>query len=69
METNLLGDGVVLMLIGMGTVFVFLTLLVFTTALMSRVAMRIDSESGNTTATDEEVAAISAAISEYRRHD
>lgn len=38
---QLLADAVSLMVLGMGTVFVFLTLLVFCTTLMSRVIARI----------------------------
>lgn len=37
METDLIQNGVDLMLYGMGTVFVFLTVLVFSTSLMSYV--------------------------------
>lgn len=66
MDTNLLGDGVDLMLIGMGTVFVFLTLLVFAMSLMSRVAVRVGGNFDDADPTDEEVAAISAAISQHR---
>lgn len=37
MQTSLIDQGLDLMLYGMGTVFVFLTILVFATALMSRI--------------------------------
>ena len=37
MQTTLIDQGLDLMLYGMGTVFVFLTILVFATALMSRI--------------------------------
>ncbi len=37
MEANIIEQGINLMLYGMGTVFAFLTLLVFATTLMSRI--------------------------------
>ena len=40
-EATLLGQGVDLMLYGMGTVFVFLTLLVLATSAMSRLIMHL----------------------------
>lgn len=57
------------MIVGMGTVFVFLTLLVIAMSSMSAIALRFqanstDAENG---ASDEEVAAISAAISQHRK--
>jgi len=77
---TLLGQGIQLMFIGMGSVFAFLSLLVLTLKLVSALSMRItpkpDSIEGpigtNQTAisNDQEiVAVISAAISQYRsRH-
>ena len=57
------------MLAGMGTVFVFLTLLVFATTAMSALVRRFQpvevSEPGGPT--EEEVAAISAAIALHRQ--
>lgn len=41
---NLLMEGVSLMLLGMGAVFVFLTLLVFTTAFMSKLVAKFAPE-------------------------
>ena len=67
MDTDLLGEGVELMLIGMGTVFVFLSLLVFAMSLLSRVAARFGVDDAEPT--EEEVAAISAAISKHRQSD
>ena len=69
MESSLLAQGAQLMLVGMGTVFVFLTALVAATSLMSSFAMQKApatpaNESGPSA---EEIAAISAAISQYRR--
>lgn len=76
--TDLMLDGVNLLLLGMGTVFVFLAILVVAMNLMSRLALRLAPEPQAVlpTATipraqeeggDEEViAVISAAISRYR---
>ena len=44
METTLIDQGISLMLYGMGTVFVFLTILVFATTAMSRVVNRLNPE-------------------------
>ena len=65
MEATLLYEGLMLMLVGMGTVFVFLTLLVVAMSLMARIlkSMTPVTESG---VTDEEVAAITAAIAMHR---
>ena len=65
MQNELLQEGLVLMLAGMGTVFVFLTALVVAMSGMSRVIMRIAPTSTGE-AGDEEVAAISAAIRKHR---
>ena len=65
MTTGLLANGVMLMLVGMGTVFVFLTLLVIATTLMSRLVMtRQPAQSASDEA--EEIAAIAAALVLYR---
>ncbi len=68
MTGDLLSQGVELMLVGMGTVFVFLSALVIATTLMSRAVMRwapLTIESSEAEA--EEVAAITAAIAQHRR--
>lgn len=71
--TPLLSAGIELMLIGMGTVFFFLTLLIFVTGLMSRLVMRyaplVAEVVGSASIEDDEevVAAISVAIAEHRR--
>ncbi len=44
MQETLIDQGVNLMLFGMGTVFVFLTILVFATSFMSKVVSRFASE-------------------------
>jgi oxaloacetate decarboxylase gamma subunit len=67
MTNSLIDEGLKLMLAGMGTVFVFLTALVIVTTLMSRLVMRFQSKPIASDITDEEVAAISAAITRHRR--
>ena len=64
MQETLLDQGLTLMLAGMGTVFVFLTLLVITMTLMS--ALLKASHSPESDIPEEEVAAISAAIRKHR---
>jgi len=44
--SNLMNDGLNLMLFGMGFVFIFLTLLVVVTSLMSRIIMRYEKNVG-----------------------
>ena len=67
MTNSLIKEGLELMLVGMGTVFVFLTLLVMVTTLMSRMVMRRQSKSTASDITDEEIAAITAAVARHRR--
>jgi len=67
MTNSLIDEGLKLMLAGMGTVFVFLTALVIVTTLMSRLVMRFQTKPIASDITDEEVAAISAAITRHRR--
>lgn len=65
-------QGLELMLAGMGTVFVFLTLLVYATTGMSALVRRFqsmtpaESATATTAATEEEVAVITAAIARHR---
>ncbi len=66
MDIDLINQGFTLMLAGMGTVFVFLTALVIAMTLMSRVINYFQSQSSSSGATEEEVAAIGAAISRHR---
>lgn len=83
MQESLMQQGVELMLYGMGTVFVFLTLLVILTTAMSALLSRFAKpelavakrgagpEAGAVVATDDKqlIAAISAAIHKHRsRH-
>lgn len=66
MQAHLLEQGFTLMLVGMGTVFVFLTLLVMAMTGMASIIKSLTpaAEEG---VSDEEVAAISAAIAIHRR--
>ncbi len=65
MPETLIDQGLTLMLAGMGTVFTFLTVLVFAMSMMSYVVKRLQIVA--TDPSDEEVAAISAAITRHRR--
>ena len=67
MQDDLLNQGLTLMLAGMGTVFVFLTALVIAMSIMSRILTRMRPVESTAGVTDEEVAAISAAITAHRR--
>ena len=75
MDNGLINEGLTLMLAGMGTVFVFLTVLVVAMNLMSwLVSFAAEAApagaaptGGGVAAGDEEIAAISAAIREHRR--
>jgi len=67
MTNSLINEGLKLMLVGMGTVFVFLTLLVMVTTLMSRMVMRRQSKTTASDITDEEIAAITVAVARHRR--
>ncbi|GAA0695494.1 hypothetical protein GCM10009104_24060 [Marinobacterium maritimum] len=78
---NLFSEGLTLMAFGMGFVFVFLTLLVFATGIMSRLASRYLPEpaakapkarpqpaaAGTASNNDELVAVITAAVHKYRK--
>ncbi len=65
MPETLIDQGLTLMLAGMGTVFTFLTVLVLAMTMMSYVVKRLQVVA--TDPSDEEVAAISAAIARHRR--
>lgn len=69
MQDALLQQGLTLMLIGMCTVFVFLTTLVAAIKLMSRLAARLPGQAESPPATDSgpEIAAIAAALRMHRR--
>ncbi|MET1254309.1 OadG family protein [Aliikangiella maris] len=70
-ESNLIFDGVILMLTGMGTVFIFLTILVFFTGFLQRFAKPEPTPITKKTAqiNDDEVAAVSAAVYAYRQNN
>ena len=65
MEASLFEQGVTLMLVGMGTVFVFLTLLVIAMTLLAGIVKRL-TPAVEGAVSDEEVAAITAAIARHR---
>ena len=65
MQATLLEQGVMLMLVGMGTVFVFLTVLVIAMSLLAAVVRRF-TPINESLVSDEEVAAITAAIAQHR---
>ncbi len=54
------------MLVGMGTVFAFLTILVIGMSLMSSITMRF-TPGASDDASEEEIAAITAAIKQHRK--
>ncbi|MDJ0709271.1 MAG: OadG family protein [Woeseiaceae bacterium] len=65
MQATLFDQGVTLMLVGMGTVFVFLTALVIAMTLLAAIVRRLTPVAPDTVS-DEEVAAITAAIAQHR---
>lgn len=67
MQPTLLEQGLTLMLVGMGTVFVFLTVLVGAMSLMAVIARRLTREFADGSASDEQIAAITAAIARHRK--
>ena len=69
MQPGLLDQGITLMLVGMGTVFVFLSLLVAAMSLMALAVKRLTRAAGPGVASDEEIAAITAAISAHRNKE
>ena len=67
MPPSLLNQGLVLMLVGMGTVFVFLTVLVGAMSLMALVVNRFLPSEADMGASDEEIAVITTAIAQHRK--
>jgi oxaloacetate decarboxylase gamma subunit len=67
MQPTLLEQGLNLMLVGMGTVFVFLTVLVGAMSLMAVIVRRLSPAVADAAASDEQVAAITAAIAQHRK--
>lgn len=66
MPPTLLDQGLMLMLVGMGTVFVFLTILVAGMSLLAWIVNRLTPASADAGVSEEEVAAITAAIARHR---
>lgn len=66
MPPTLLDQGLMLMLVGMGTVFVFLTILVAGMSAMAWLVNRLTPVPATAGASDEEVAAMTAAIAQHR---
>jgi oxaloacetate decarboxylase gamma subunit len=66
MQATLLEQGITLMLVGMGTVFVFLSLLVMAMTGMASIIKHL-ATAVDAGASDEEVAAITAAVAMHRR--
>ncbi len=66
MQQSLFDQGFTLMLVGMGTVFVFLTILVAGMSLMAAIVKRLAPVVAESAATEEEIAAITAAIVRHR---
>lgn len=65
--TPLLSEGLNLALYGMGTVFVFLTMLVFATMLMSWVVAKTSAQENSSKSIDSrKLAAITAAVHQHR---
>ena len=67
MEESLFNQGVMLMLAGMGSVFVFLGLLVAAMSAMAAVVARKVAAYPEAGPTEEEIAAIGAAMHQYRQ--
>ena len=67
MSPSLLDQGLMLMLVGMGTVFVFLTILVAGMSLMALIVNRFLPSEADMGASDEEIAVITAAIAQHRK--
>ena len=67
MQSHILDQGLTLMLVGMGTVFTFLAVLVFAMSGMSFIIRRLTPSADSADTADEEIAAISAAINQHRR--
>ena len=67
MNGDLISQGVELMLVGMGTVFLFLTLLVVATWAMSRMILAWLPEPTGDEAEADLIAAVTAAVQHHRR--
>jgi len=56
------------MLVGMGTVFTFLIILVIGMSVMSSIVMRLTPVESDNDPSEEEIAAITAAIAQHRNN-
>jgi len=68
---QLMGQGLQLMALGMGTVFVFLTMLIGVISLVSRIIQKFDMDAENAASAaqsgqDDLLEVISAAVQQYR---
>ena len=68
MPPTLLDQGLMLMLVGMGTVFVFLTILVIGMSLMAFVVKRFAPAPIEAGVSEEDIAVITAAIARHRKN-
>ena len=68
MQATLIDQGITLMLVGLGTVFVFLTLLVIAMTAMAGIIRRFAPPVADGVS-DEEIAAITAAIAQHRHNN
>ena len=68
MQASLLDQGLTLMLVGMGTVFVFLTILVAAMSLMALIVKRLTPVVVDAGISSQEIAAITAAITQHRKN-
>ena len=69
MESTLFEQGVTLMLVGMGTVFAFLSVLVAAMSALSVLSAKFVTAAMDVEPSDEEVAAITAAITQHRHSE
>jgi len=67
MQNEVMDEGLMLMIAGMGTVFVFLTALVIAMTLMARLVLHFQPARDASGVGDDEIAAITAAIAQHRR--
>lgn len=68
MQPSLFNQGLTLMLVGMGTVFMFLTILVAAMSLLALIVKRLTTRPADARPNDEEIAAITVAIARHRKN-
>jgi oxaloacetate decarboxylase gamma subunit len=69
MQPTLLEQGITLMLVGMGTVFAFLSILVAAMSLLAVFVRRLTPSPADGGVSDEEIAAITIAIAQHRKNN